>query len=977
VLGEGWLEIDRHNVGIAKREDFWLDLAEFRDRLEDCNRHAHKPDEICLDCLTQLSDAVALYRGDFLAGFDLGDSLEFDEWKTLEANDLRTDVTWALTRLVYGFSSQGNYDEAISHARHWLRLDSLHEPAHRQLIQLYAWKGDWLAARQHYESFKSQLVEKLEVAPEEATQQLYELIQMEKVPSPPTWGEGNSTRYVRPRHNLPPQLTPFVGRENELIEIADRLGSDPACRMLTLVGPGGVGKTRLALQAAAQMLEQFRHGVFLVPLSSIEVADHLIPAIADALLLSFQGRATPKDQLLNYLREKQLLLILDNFEQFVKHADLLLEILNHASAVKLLITSRERLNVSPEWVQPVLGLTYPDPMRELSDASSGPAALDPAESFSAVKLLLERATRVNPHLLLTEKDKASAIRVCQLLQGVPLGIELASSWTRILTLEEIAQEIEHSLDFLVEPARDASRRHSSLRAIFEQSWQYLSEEEKRAYQGLSIFHGGFTRKAAEQIVGISLVLLSELTDKSLIYRNPSGRYNLHQVSRQYAEEKLAESAESAETLRDQHSAYYSVYLNEREKELRLGGQSKALSEIASEVDNIRAAWHWAINRRRIQDLDRSLESLSLFYYAIGWIQEGEKAFREAALFLKSLQTGTGQVDPEVTLLYIRALIREARFAYRLGIHRDSSELLAESLMTLQGIARNGNPDAQREMAAAQFYLSVILRGEGEYQAAENICRKSLDYFEKQQDAAWIAATEKQLGIIAGSQGKYELARQWLRAARKQYQEIDDLYGLADTLNDLGNVAIGQGDFTEARRLNQKCLVLRQKTNHLWGIGTSLNNLGYLALAQQNFDEARRLLERSLTIQREIGDLYQIANGLSNLGQAAYGQNDYEVARNYYLEALGYARKTGAQPLLLEIITGVVALEIVQGSLDTERAAALLAFVQEHPASDQMTQDRADTELTVLAKSMSASQLKKAHAISGALNLEELVQELLD
>jgi tetratricopeptide (TPR) repeat protein len=252
----------------------------------------------------------------------------------------------------------------------------------------------------------------------------------------------------------------------------------------------------------------------------------------------------------------------------------------------------------------------------------------------------------------------------------------------------------------------------------------------------------------------------------------------------------------------------------------------------------------------------------------------------------------------------------------------------------------------------------------------------LAYFEKCQDLAWIATTQKHLGIIAGSQGKYELSRQWLKSARKQYQAIDDLIGLADTLSDLGNIAIGLGDFTEAKRLNQNCLVLRQKTNHLWGVGTSLNNLGYIALVQAEYDEARQLLEKSLDIQREIGDLYQIANSLSNLGQAAYGQRDLMPARNYYFDALTSAMKIGAHPLLLEIIVGIVQLDLIAGSIDLNRAAALLAFVGQHPACDQMTRERAEREFANLANSVPAADINSAEELAKTLELEALVLEML-
>jgi predicted ATPase/DNA-binding SARP family transcriptional activator len=868
ILGSGWLEIDRYNVAVVTREDFWLDTTEFRNKLEACSDHSHQPDEICLDCITQLSEAVALYRGDFLSGFNLPDSLEFDEWKTIETQDLRTDLIWALNRLTYGFSSQRKFDDAIMHTRRWLRLDPFNEFAHRRLMQLYAWKGNWMAARQHYEELKMLLKEKLQLVPEEATQQLYRLILENKVQEPPLWSAGHATRYVKPRHNLPPQLTPFIGRKKEIAEISRLLRDEPACRMLTLVGPGGIGKTRLAIQAANQLLDEFQNGVFIVSLTSVDSAEHIVPAIAKVLTLSFQGREEPKTQLINYLREKQLLLLLDNFEHLTHGAALLTDMLNGAPGVKLLITSRERMKLSAEWIYDVHGMKYPGVGTEPADLQSD-LDDDYIDTYSAVRLFLERANRANPGLSLTAEDMAWIVRICQLVHGVPLGIELAAAWVRIMTIEEIAQEINRNLDFLITAEQDRPERHQSLRAVFEHSWKLLSNEEKDAYKKLSLFRGGFHRKATEQIFGTSLPVLAALADRSLIYRNSSGRYNMHELSRRYAEEKLNESANMSQDSRTRHSAYYATYLEEREQKFGTSEQSQAISDILAEMDNIRAFWHWAIDQNRIDNIGRSLEGLHLFYFNLDWVQEGRQVFQEASMHLQAIVDADSKIDPAVSLVYARLLNRQARFAYRLGTHREAKELLDRGLAILEQLAGQGDSGTRAEKATALFYLSVILRGDGEYEAAERLCQESLEYYEKERNLSWIATIENHLGIIAGSQGKYETARKWLEAALEQYQATGDSYGLADTLNDLGNVAIGLGELDEAMRLNQECLMIRQKTNHKWGIGTSLNNLGYISLLQNEFEKARQYIEKSLVIQRDIGDLYQIANSLSNLGQIVY------------------------------------------------------------------------------------------------------------
>lgn len=971
-LGNEWFEIDRHSVGFVSKPDFWLDTIYFKEILDRCSSHGHPLTEVCPDCMAPLGEAVELYRGDFLAGLNLPDSSEFDEWKEFEIQDFRADLAGALTRLIAGNVAKGNYENAIAYARRWLRIDPLHEPAHRQLIELFAWSGNWPAAEQQYEAYKQMLYKELKLQPEETTQQLYRLIKDRKSPRAPVVLLESAPRKSKPQNNLPPQLTSFVGRKREIGEITHLLGNEANCRLLTLVGPGGIGKTRLAIQVANQMLDVFPNGVFLVSLATVESTELLVPSIADALALTFHGRMEPKAQLLNFLREKELLLVLDSFEHLARGGGLLIDILDSAPRVKLFVTSRERLNLSPEWNYSLEGLTFPEPDQEF------PEMLQTAlmNEFSAVGLFLERVYRLKPGLSLSAEDVILAARICQLVEGIPLGIELASSWIRVLSLEDIAAEIHRDLDFLNLSARDVPDRHSSLRAVFEHSWLLLSENEKEAYKKLSIFRGGFQRIAAEQIFGISLRLLSALVDKSLIYRTPSGRYSLHGLSQKYAEEKLDQSPHPSSELKNLHCSYYASYLAQREDQFSKAGQENALSEIAVEIDNIRSAWRWAVREGRLVEIGIGLESLHHYYYSVGWVQEGEQLFHEAAERVKSIVDANVADDPESRLLFGRILSRQARFAYRLGRHRQAKETLVKSLQIIEKLANETNPASQKELAISRFYLSVLSRVDGEYQAAESLCLKSLEYFESCQATAWIATTQKHLGIIFGAQGKYDLARAKLLSALKLSREIEDKFGIADTLNDLGNIAIGLGDYTEAKRLNQECLAIRQNTSHLWGIGTSLNNLGYLALVQEEYDEARQLFVRSLKIHREIGDLYQIANSQSNLAQAMFMLQDYKAARSSFVEALRHAKEVGAQPILLENIAGIALLHIVDPPINLPKAAELLTLVRQHPACDQLTKKRVDQELQRLADRLSSSEYEAAISAGGVSDLGSIVDEFI-
>src|SRR5687767_9259248 len=330
------------------------------------------------------------------------------------------------------------------------------------------------------------------------------------------------------RTDLPVLPTPLIGRQTEVDQLRELL-NDSGCRMLTLVGPGGIGKTRLAIETASQSQSEFADGVYFVPLAPIAASRFLVPVIADSIGFSFQGESSldPKSQLLNYLNEKQVLLLIDNLEHLLgdpAFCDFFTELMERTAKVKLLVTSRESLGLQGEWVFEVHGLPIPE-----GQAVEG----------TSVELFLQRARRAFVAFDARMEDYAAIVRICRLVDGMPLGIELAAAWVRTLSCEEIEHEIERGLDFLSLSAKDLPARHRSMRAVFDHSWQLLPGNEQSVLLRLSIFRGGFSREAAEQVTGATLPVLSALVTKSLIRRSGTGRYDLHELIRQYALKQLA------------------------------------------------------------------------------------------------------------------------------------------------------------------------------------------------------------------------------------------------------------------------------------------------------------------------------------------------------------------------------------------------------------------------------------------------------
>ncbi|MFN8418603.1 MAG: AAA family ATPase [Anaerolineae bacterium] len=427
--------------------------------------------------------------------------------------------------------------------------------------------------------------------------------------------------------DLPTQPTSFIGRTQELAEIVALL-DNPDCHLLTLVGPGGIGKTRLALEIASIMdqrqanadtetetdadtLSAYSQGVYFVPLQPLNSPEFMLTALAEAMGLQFYAGGDPRDQLYDYLCSKDLLLILDNFEHLLEGVDLVTDLLINAPQLKLLVTSRETLNLQEEWLYQVKGMRYP----EHEDT-----AVSDAEAYSAVRLFMQNARRVRPDFSLSAEQRA-VLRICKLVEGMPLALEITAAWLRRLPTEEIVRQIEYGLDILENPVRNVPARHRSIRAVFEHSWLLLDGAECSVFPKLAVFRGGFRREAAERVAGATLGILSALVDKSLLYVDASGRYDLHELLRQFAEEKLSESPSDHRQAREDHCDYYVEFLSRAYHGMKVH-DSRTLDEINIELKNLRSAWHWALEHRQMAERTDEYMCLALFYQFRCLFQEG-------------------------------------------------------------------------------------------------------------------------------------------------------------------------------------------------------------------------------------------------------------------------------------------------------------------------------------------------------------------
>jgi predicted ATPase/DNA-binding XRE family transcriptional regulator len=757
---------------------------------------------------------------------------------------------------------------------------------------------------------------------------------------PPTVGAESSSASPQRGYELPMPLTPLLGRQHELVQI-NRLLHDPECRLLTLTGLGGIGKTRLALEVAYAQRSTFPGGTYFVSLSAVAAVEYMTLAIADTLGFTFYGPDDIRRQLFDYLREKSLLLVLDNLEHLPDAGQLVLDLLQNAPGAKLLATSRGRLNVHGEWVFEVQGL--PVPPAEWNNE---------LETYSSVALFLQSASRVAPGFALAECQQASIARICQLLDGLPLGIELAASWVRALSCGEIAREIEHDLDFLTAPAQSVPQRHQSLRATFDHSWNLLSVEEQRVMRQLSMFRAGFQRVAAEHVAEASLAILSALVDRSLLRRTGTGRYGMHPLIEQYALAHLKADPGEYGAAYGRYCTYYATILQQREEALKAGICAETMTELALDMDNLRSAWEWAVAHQSIADIRRAVRSLFWLYESRGWLREGELVFRRTVDTLQEAPLPNGEEPGAYAIALGQALTYQGVFHYRCREYGRARELLEQSLELL----RRG--DDLLALSEALVHLAYVHYGTGAYTQAHQAIDQSLSISVSIRDEWGVAACLTLLGSIAHARGNYQEAGDWFRHGLMVWRKVGAARGIAYCLVLFGSTSCELKEYDQAQGLLRESLSISRALGDRWGMGSTLNTLGMLAQVRGDHLEAESLFREGLTLFKEMGDRLGIAQTLNNLGEVHTVLGADPEAWTSFLEAINIAVNMDTLPVALEALVGLASLSAKEGS--PEWALELLLSVLAHPAAKKEVRDRAQQLYTTLLRQLPPEQLEAVH-----------------
>ena len=714
-----------------------------------------------------------------------------------------------------------------------------------------------------------------------------------------------------PRHNLPAQPTPFVGRAAEIRTYASLLSGDD-CRLLTLVGPGGMGKTRLAIETARQLLDHFEHGVRFVALAPAESASRALPAVAAALQLTFMENEDPWERLVAYLREKRMLLVLDNFEHVLDAAPRLAQLLNLAPGVKALTTSREALNISQEWVRAVEGLPYP----------AAADAADPA-AYAALQLFAERARRYRVDFDL-QAELPAVIEICRLADGMPLAIELAATWLRTAPAAQIASEIGRNLDFLSTNLRDVPDRHRSMRAVFDYSWNRLEEDERRALANLSIFRGGLTAAAAGTVADASLLTLNSLVNKSLvreIARDDRGsRYEMHRLVAQYAAQQLTTSPDRAAAVAADHSVYYLELLARQEAALKGHGQRAALNLIVEELDNIRKAWQGAIARAADDpdawaSLAAGVRALTLFCEMRGLINEGEQLLAAAVEAVAAgMSAGAGKTggatETDGRLALARLYAGHAQFLFRLNRFQVMEARLTAGRRLLNELPESA--ERAYESAFNDILRCLFLVRNARSQEMQPLVEAALETFADQSDV-WAQILALNTSTMYLRSGKEVLA------VLKRTVELSK--GIGDQISHaraLLNLSQSVGDPEEALPILHETLDLYKEIGHRPGTGLVYEWLGDANRRQGNAGEAQRYFEKALSVYADVGYRSRLAHVLRWLAINQYELGNPEHAERS-LEKMAHLLKEAGDPVgYIQSLSEIAQLQLDQGLLTEER-----------------------------------------------------------
>lgn len=949
---------DRETIYINSRADVWVDCVAFNHTLADAYRHYQSQIGVGFINPRLLKKALTYFNGEFLSQFTNIKSVLYEEWIMLLREEFNLQAIKALSMLVEYHERRSEYHLAIEMASKIVELCPWDESVRNHVIRLLGVDQQWSAAISQYYALKRYLADQLSVIPSHQSIALYEQICKA--------AEGKSKilpEFAPYRYSIPQSHINFVGRETDMDRVTELIVS-PEYRLVTIVGLGGIGKSRFAIEIAKQFVGIFPDGVYFVSLVSAKGSEQIITLIAESLGLIFSDQSTTQKQLLDHLRDKKSLLVLDNFEHLLSDErciNLLDSILSSAYNLKVLVTSREQLCLEQAHVYTLAGLCFPQ---------ASTISIDQIDEFDALQLFFNRVSQKQPGFTLHENNLPSVIKICRILEGLPLGVELAAATICEQGSDQVAEKYGNDLGALSTRMRNVQTRHRSLNAAFDVSWNRLSDDLQQIFYSLSIFSDGFDYFAAGEVASASQMDLAILVSKSLLRKNQESRFSLHEAIRQFASKKELTTLDLSK-LREKHARYYANFLAENHSDLLDDGQTDALIAIQREFGNVTLCWNWIIEQKNIFLLMKCIDSLFHYFNTRSLFEEGINWFKRAVDCIEEM--------PENELITGMLLWRMGAMAY---VARDN-ELMIESLIRSQDLLCKF--EARGELAYCRIYLGWMYQREKDFDTSQEYADQAEAYFSTKEDDLGLTQAYLLIGSIENRQGNFYESQPYFEQALYHCRRTKNPHNLVIVLNRLADIVSYEGKYDIATDLFQESLGISEKLNDRYNQAVLLNNLGTIAHIEGDFQAAKSFYDQSLVITRDIGDLDGTAYALNNLGELATCQKDYPLAlkcsvealeiaqklhenwtiivclnslgeiycglalleksKQYYCEAIELAVKINAVDLIARVMINLA--RVFQLSGENEKAISYLIAAASHSATEQDSKEKALTWLKEL------------------------------
>jgi predicted ATPase/DNA-binding SARP family transcriptional activator len=891
------------------------------------------------------SEAIRLYHGPLLTGMDETQSTEFGNWLTLKRERLHEQWRAAVLNQSEILVSRHLYHEALTLLQRLLDDTTFDETAVTHYVIAAVRAGERALALRTYRQFAQKLRAELDLSPTaELTALAAEIQSSEFSVASPLFIPSKSAAHRAATNNLPVAVTPFIGREAELAELTALL-AQPDCRLLTLTGPGGSGKSRLAIEAA-QIMASHYEGVYFIALEAINSAAAITPKLAELLGLLQLGQRDPLMQLQHHLGDRQVLLVLDNFEHLIAGISVLTDLLTACPHLKLLVTSRERLSASGEWVLPVAGLSF-------SQAAIAPEA---AHSYDAVRMFTVCARRVKPTFQLDSSELNGVLEICRQVAGLPLAIELAAVWVRLMSCSDIAHEIAQTTDFLAHSHPHATNRHQSLRAVFEHSWKLLNPDEQQYLRRLSVFKGGFNRNAARQVSGVPLTALTSLVDKSLLRPVGSDHFDQHPLIYTYTQEKLSEHVDELSQVQAAHTEYYLQLAISQSRETT--DRRKALLDLLdSDLENTLLAWRELIRSRRLTELVQLAEILTWYCDVRARHKEGRQYLAEA---ISALDDQTDSHQHALGTLWAHCAWLE---------HWSDNDRAATAAH--QALQRLRTLNAPQETASAFRTLGLIAWRHGDYGEAEAYFRDALQ-LTGLTDASRAVLLDA-LGMTLSHRGDYDEATTCHLSALRTNEQLRNSFQIVHNLVNLASIARRTGQLHKGLSLAEHAFSLSEATGFEHYRAYCLSELSWLHLSLEDYSKAIELSQQALSLAQKGGDTYIQTKVLTILALCETHTGEVDQALSYLTAGLQVAWTVQDFMALLQLLYAAAQLAVRCSVLT--KAITWAEVVTRHPASPHWCAVQANDLLTQLLPSVPETVAHQAKIAAEQTSLAALMTDI--